>query len=107
MEFLVEFEIRVPEGAPETDVAARFRAEALAAAKLAEEGHVERIWKRPLPTGEANVLGLYRADSRAELDGLLSGLPLFDWMKVTVTPLEPHPNDPVVTSPSSSVGGRS
>jgi len=36
-----------------------------------------------------------RADSKAQLAGLLDALPLYDWMKITVTPLEPHPNDPV------------
>jgi hypothetical protein len=39
-------------------------------------------------------IGLYRAQSEHELDGLLRALPLYDWMRVTVTPLEPHPNDP-------------
>jgi muconolactone D-isomerase len=40
------------------------------------------------------VLGLYRAESESELDGLLSALPLYEWMTVTVTGLERHPNDP-------------
>jgi len=40
------------------------------------------------------VLGLYRAESETELDGLLSALPLYEWMTVTVTGLERHPNDP-------------
>ena len=31
---------------------------------------------------------------RTELDGLLSALPLYEWMTVTVTGLERHPNDP-------------
>jgi muconolactone delta-isomerase len=35
-----------------------------------------------------------RAESRAELDALLGALPLYEWMRVSVTPLEPHPNDP-------------
>jgi muconolactone D-isomerase len=40
------------------------------------------------------VIGLYAADSVTELEGLLGALPLADWMKVTVIPLAPHPNDP-------------
>ena len=40
------------------------------------------------------MLGLYRADSEAELDGLLGALPLADWMQVTVTPLEPPSERP-------------
>jgi muconolactone D-isomerase len=34
------------------------------------------------------------ADSRTQLDGLLGALPLYEWMHIAVTPLEPHPNDP-------------
>ena len=30
------------------------------------------------------------------MDGLLRALPLYEWMRVTVTPLEPHPNDPAI-----------
>ena len=40
------------------------------------------------------MIGLYAADSEAELDGLLGALPLAEWMQVTVIPLAPHPNDP-------------
>jgi muconolactone delta-isomerase len=100
MEFLVEFEIAVPEGTPAAEVADRERAEAAAAAKLAGEGHILRIWNRPIAKNQSRVLGLYRADSRTELDGLLGHLPLSEWMNVTITPLEPHPNDPATeTSP--------
>ena len=28
------------------------------------------------------------------MDGLLRALPLYEWMRVSVTPLDPHPNDP-------------
>jgi muconolactone delta-isomerase len=31
-------------------------------------------------------------------DGLLAALPLADWLHVTVTPLEGHPNDPAQAS---------
>jgi muconolactone delta-isomerase len=41
---------------------------------------------------------LYRAESEGELDGLLRALPLYEWMRITVTPLEPHPNDPAATN---------
>ena len=94
MDFLVEFKVDVPAGTPETEVKDRERAEAVAATKLADEGHLLRVWKRPLSTGETNALGLYRAESETELDGLLRALPLYEWMTVTVTGLERHPNDP-------------
>jgi muconolactone D-isomerase len=95
MEFLVEFEVNVPEGAPESEVDARFRGEETAAAALAREGHLVRVWK--VPVGDASkVLALYRADSESQLVDLLRPLPLWDWMRITITTLEPHPNDPAV-----------
>ncbi len=94
MEFLVEFEVNVPEGTPQPEVELRESAEADAAARLVDAGHLVRVWKRPVAPGETRILGLYRADSEAQLQGLLGALPLYEWMQVTVTPLEPHPNDP-------------
>jgi muconolactone D-isomerase len=94
VEFLVEFEVNVPDGIPELEVTDREDAEASAAARLAEEGHLVRVWRRPMASGRTTVVGLYRANSDTELDGLIRALPFYDWMQVTVTPLEPHPNDP-------------
>ena len=48
------------------------------------------------------MLGLYRAESETELDGLLSALPLYEWMTVTVTGLERHPNDPAAAQAARS-----
>ena len=94
MEFLVEFEVNVPDGTPEPEVSARNIAEASAAASLAESGHLLRVWKRRRTPDHGNVIGLYRSDSNAQLDSLLRGLPLYPWMQVSVIPLESHPNDP-------------
>jgi muconolactone D-isomerase len=91
VDFLVEFEVDVPAGTPEAEVKDRERAEAIAASTLAADGHLLRVWKRP---GETTV-GLYRAESGRELDGLLRTLPLYEWMTITVTGLEHHPNDPM------------
>jgi muconolactone D-isomerase len=94
VEFLVAFEVNPPEGAPEGEVVEREEAEAAAAGVLVEEGHLVRVWRLTAPGGQSRVLGLYRADDRAQLDRLLEALPLYEWMHVTVMPLEPHPNDP-------------
>jgi len=98
MEFLVEFEVDVPAGTPDAVVEQHQRAESAAAAKLAKDGHLVRLWRRPLAGNGTTAIGLYRADSEAELDGLLAALPLADWLRVTVTPLEAHPNDPATGS---------
>ena len=95
MEFLVEFEVNVPAGAPTGEVEDRETAEASAAARLAEEGHLVRLWKLPTARGQTKAFGLYRAGNTSQLDSLLDALPLADWMDVTVTQLATHPNDPV------------
>jgi muconolactone D-isomerase len=97
MEFLVEFEVNVPDGTAASEVDARSSAEAAGAAKLADEGRLVRVWKASAALPQT-VIGLYRADSQAGLDELLAALPLYDWMQVSVTPLEPHPNDPGLRS---------
>jgi muconolactone delta-isomerase len=93
-EFMVEFEVNIPDGTPDSEVKDREDAEATAAARLVDEGHLVRVWKVHVAPGETRILGLYRADSEPELARLLSALPLHEWMRVTVTPLERHPNDP-------------
>ena len=98
MEFLVEFEVEVPAGKPDAEVQQHQRAESAAAAKLAAEGHLVRLWRRPLVGDGTTAIGLYRAFSQAQLEDLLADLPLADWLRVTVTPLESHPNDPTTAS---------
>ena len=99
MEFLVDFEVNIPDGTPESEVRDRESAEATAASELVEQGRLRRLWKEPRANGEARILGLYRADSELELEALLGALPLAEWMHVTVTPLAPHPNDPLEGRP--------
>lgn len=94
MEFLVEFELDVPDGTPQSEVNQRASAEAATSAELARQGHLVRLWKPPAAPGQRKAVGLYRAGSQAQLDGLLGALPLSGWMQITITPLQPHPNDP-------------
>jgi muconolactone delta-isomerase len=101
VDFLVEFDVTIPDGTPEAEVRERLDAEANAAAGLYREGHLIRLWKPPVAPSERKAVGVYRAGDQAELDRLLSALPLDDWMQVTVTPLQPHPNDPTRPRPAS------
>ena len=98
MQFLVEFDVEVPAGTHDEQVEQHQRAESAAAAKLAEDGHLVRLWTRPLVGDGTTALGLYRAFSQAQLDDLLAALPLADWLHVTITPLQAHPNDPATAS---------
>jgi len=90
MKFLVEFTLNVPPGTPDSLRQERNDEEAEAAASLAQQGKLARLWRRP----DGTAVGLYRAETAAELGGLLAALPLAAWLQVTVTALEPHPNDP-------------
>ncbi len=94
MELLVQFEVDIPDGVAASEVEDRQRAEAAAAETLAAEGHLVRVWQVFDGTDRTRVLGLFRAGSRAELAGLLSNLPLYEWMHTSITPLVQHPNDP-------------
>src|SRR4029078_12426186 len=93
MEFLVAFALDIPAGTPKSEISDREHAEAAATAKLADEGHLVRVW-RSGAQGETTIVGLYRADSQTQVDGLIGALPLADWMHVNGPPLEAHPNDP-------------
>jgi muconolactone delta-isomerase len=101
MEFLVQFNVTVPPGTPNEAVRKREHAEAAAAADLVRGGHLVRLWKPPAAPSETRTVGLYRARSKEQLDGLLGDLPLASWTETTVTPLEPHPDDPA-SLPASS-----
>ncbi|MEV0407918.1 muconolactone Delta-isomerase family protein [Actinoallomurus sp. NPDC050550] len=91
-EFLVEITTIVPEGTDPAEVERRRAAEAVRAKELAATGHLARLWR---PVGELRSIGLWRADNEADLhEKVLGTLPLRPWMTLTVTPVEPHPNDP-------------
>lgn len=91
-EFLVEITTAVPEGTSQDEVDRRRAAEAVRARELSATGNLSRLWR---PVGELRSLGIWRAADEDELHReVLGTLPLREWMSLTVTPLEPHPNDP-------------
>jgi muconolactone D-isomerase len=94
MEFLTDLVTTVPEGTSPAKVDELRAAEAVRAAELAKKGHLVRLWRPPLGPGEWRSIGLFRATDEAELREVLATLPLHVWMKVIITPLNPHPNDP-------------
>ena len=107
MEFLVEFDVHVPPETPASEVERRVTAEALAADALTEHGILIRLWRLAGQPGTNKAIGVYSAPSEALLSDLLERLPLHDWMQITVTGLEPHPNDPPVkASNAKAVGAR-
>jgi muconolactone D-isomerase len=106
MEFLVEFDLTTPAGTAEKEVAARTDAEGAASAELARAGHLERLWTVSRAPGRWRGLGLYRASDEAEMNALLRALPLYEWMHVTLTPLQAHPHDPGSEPSTAAPGAR-
>jgi muconolactone D-isomerase len=94
MEFLTDMVTKVPDGTSTEKVDELRAAEAVRAAELAKKGHLVRLWRPPLGPGEWRSVGLFRATNEREPREILDSLPLHIWMKVTITPLSPHPNDP-------------
>lgn len=91
-EFLVEITTVVPDGTNQDEVDRRRAAEAVRARELAATGRLARLWR---PVGELRSVGIWRAADEEELqEKVLGTLPLRPWMTLTVTALEPHPNDP-------------
>jgi muconolactone delta-isomerase len=99
MEYLVTMTTRVPDGTPEqavTDIRTR---EAARSRELAAQGHLLRLWRPPLQPGEWRTLGHFAAADDAELEKVLASMPLRVWRTDQVTPLSPHPNDPMPAPP--------
>jgi muconolactone D-isomerase len=94
MEYIVDMVTMVPEKTSSLKVDEIRAAEAVRAAELSREGHLIRLWRPPLGPGEWRSIGLFKAANEADLHKILDSLPLYIWMKVTITPLTPHPNDP-------------
>ena len=90
-EFLTTFAIAIPAGTPGQQVDETEAREAARAKELAGQGHLLRLWRLP---GEGRALGLWRARDAAEMQAILTSLPLDAWMTVQTAPLTPHPSDP-------------
>jgi muconolactone D-isomerase len=95
MEYLVDMVTMVPQGTSSFEVDELRAVEALRAADLSKTVHLIRLWRPPLGPNEWRSIGLFKAVDEADIHKVLDSLPLLVWMKVTITPLTPHPNDPV------------
>jgi muconolactone D-isomerase len=96
MEYLVDMVTSVPEGTSEDEVNEVRAREAVNSAKLAEQGHLLRLWRPPLKPDEWRTWALFRADDAEQLERVLATMPLRVWRQDSVTPLSPHPNDPAL-----------
>src|SRR3954451_24383709 len=93
MEYLVTMTTRVPEGVPSSQVERVRERESAHPRELAPTGPAA-AWRPPLNPVEWRTLGLFDARSDADLDEVLTGMPLRIWRTDPVIPLAPHPIDP-------------
>ncbi|MFE4665509.1 muconolactone Delta-isomerase [Streptomyces sp. NPDC056716] len=91
MEFLVNIQITWPHDMDPAHKDAVSAAERAHAAELAASGHLVRMWRVP---GRMENWGLWQAPDATELHAIISSLPVWPWMSVTVHPLAVHPVDP-------------
>src|SRR5258705_847152 len=96
-EYFVEMTTHVPEGTPEQTVDDTRAREAARAGQLAVEGHLKRLWRPPLASGEWRTFGLFGADDKGQLNELLASIPLHVRRTDAVTPLSPPSNDPIAS----------
>jgi muconolactone delta-isomerase len=94
MEYLVTMTTLDPDGTADETVQEIRSREAARSRELAAKGHLLRLWRPPLRTGEWRTLGLFAAGDGSELEGVLASMPLRVWRSDEVVPLSPHPNDP-------------
>ena len=92
-EFLTTFTVSIPEGTPAAAVEDTEAREAQRAKELAGQGHLLRLWMLPDP---GRALGLWRARDAEQMQAMVKSLLLDPWMTTQITPLTPHPSDPVV-----------
>lgn len=90
MLFHVRMVVRIPlDMDPEVkaDLVAREKAYAQ---EVQESGRWPHLWR---VVGEYANVSIFDVESNDALHDLLSGLPLFPYMDITVTPLAKHPSD--------------
>ena len=98
MLFFIYFEVSVPADIPAELKEQVRQAEHARAFELIEARAIRRIWR---PVCTADTCCLWEANSLEELHAEVRSLPLYPYMKLSVTPLVEHP----VTAAWSKVHG--
>ncbi|CAB3809404.1 Muconolactone Delta-isomerase [Paraburkholderia caffeinitolerans] len=89
MLFHVQMDVNLPSDLP-ADVAGEIKArEKVYSQALQKSGKWRHIWRL---VGEYANYSIFDVESNAELHDILTGLPLFPYMKISVTPLCRHPS---------------
>lgn len=89
MKYLVRMDVNIP-----ADLPADHKAEVVAREKeysqqLQREGKWVHLWR---VVGEYANFSVFEVEGNEELHAILSGLPLYPYMTIQVTPLTAHPS---------------
>lgn len=89
MLFLVRMDVNIPASLPKAEADAIKATEKQYSQDLQRSGKWPHIYR---VVGEYANYSIFDVESNDELHTLLSGLPLFPYMKIQVTPLARHPS---------------
>ncbi|MET3614123.1 muconolactone D-isomerase [Rhizobium aquaticum] len=89
MLFHVRMDVNIPRDLPASEAAEIIAKEKAYSQALQESGKWRHIWRI---AGQYANYSLFDVKDNAELHELLTGLPLFRFMKIEVTPLLRHPS---------------
>ncbi|MBR1221067.1 muconolactone Delta-isomerase [Bradyrhizobium sp. U87765 SZCCT0131] len=89
MLFQVEMNVEIPQGIAPEVVAQLKDTERLRAQELQRSGQWRHLWRI---AGRYANISIFDVESNEALHDILSTLPLFPFMRVTVTPLCRHPS---------------
>ena len=88
MLFALKIEVSLPADMPQQQKDDLRRRENARAIELMKAGKLHRIFR---VVGEVSNISIWEADSLEEMHANVGSLPLYPYMKVTVTPLIEHP----------------
>ncbi|MDQ0616673.1 muconolactone Delta-isomerase [Arthrobacter globiformis] len=89
MLFLARMDVQFPSHLSPEDVTRMQGLEKEYSQGLQEEGRLASIWR---VVGEYANYSVFDVGSNDELHQILSGFPMYPYMKIKVTPLAKHPN---------------
>ncbi|ARJ71000.1 muconolactone Delta-isomerase [Paracoccus contaminans] len=89
MLFHVRMDVHLPRDLPPEEAAEILAREKAYSQALQHSGKWRHIWRL---AGEYANFSIFDVQDNAELHEILTGLPLFRFMKITVTPLLRHPS---------------
>ncbi len=89
MLYHVRMDVHLPHSLSDEEANTLKAAEREYARRLLREGKWLHLWRI---VGEFANYSVFDVGSNEELHQILSGLPLFPYMKIAVTPLAPHPS---------------